>query len=53
MHSVIEEIISLQYMFKAIHGLAPTYLSDRIVMTFDVNGYDTRVRYGFTPPYTA
>ena len=29
-------------MFKAIHGIAPTYLSDRIVMNFDVNGYDTR-----------
>ena len=29
-------------MFKAIHGIAPTYLSDRIVMHFDVNGYDTR-----------
>ena len=29
-------------MFKAIHGIAPTYLSDRIVMDFDVNGYDTR-----------
>ena len=29
-------------MFKYIHGIAPTYLSDRIVMNFDVNGYDTR-----------
>ena len=29
-------------MFKAIHGIAPTYLSDRIVMNFDVNGFDTR-----------
>ena len=29
-------------MFKAIHGIAPTYLSDRIVMDVDVNGYDTR-----------
>ena len=29
-------------MFKAIHGIAPTYLSDRIVMNFDVNGYGTR-----------
>ena len=29
-------------MFKAIHGIAPMYLSDRIAMTFDVNGYDTR-----------
>ena len=29
-------------MFKAIHGIAPTYLSDRIVMDFDVNGYDTK-----------
>ena len=30
------------FMFKAIHGIAPTYLSDSIVMNFDVNGYDTR-----------
>ena len=29
-------------MFKAIHGIAPTYLSNRIVMNFDVNGYDTK-----------
>ena len=29
-------------MFKAIHGITPTYLSDRIVMNFDVNSYDTR-----------
>ena len=29
-------------MFKYIHGIAPTYLSDRVVMNFDVNGYDTR-----------
>ena len=29
-------------MFKAIHEIAPTYLSDRIVMNFYVNGYDTR-----------
>ena len=29
-------------MFKSIHGIAPTYLSDRVVMDFDVNGYDTR-----------
>ena len=29
-------------IFKVIHGIAPTYLSDRIVMNFDVNGYDTR-----------
>ena len=29
-------------MFKAIRGIAPTYLSDRIVMNFDVNGYDNR-----------
>ena len=30
------------FMFKSIHGIAPTYLSDRVVMNFDVNGYDTR-----------
>ena len=29
-------------MFKSIHGIAPTYLSDRVVMNFDVNGYNTR-----------
>ena len=29
-------------MFKNTHGIAPTYLSDRVVMNFDVNGYDTR-----------
>ena len=29
-------------MFKSIHGIAPTYLSDRVVMKFDVNDYDTR-----------
>ena len=29
-------------MFKAIHGESPSYISDRIVMNFDVNGYDTR-----------
>ena len=33
-------------MFKAIHGIAPRYLSDRIVMNFDVNGYDTIVLEG-------
>ena len=25
-------------MFKSIHGIALTYLSDRVVMNFDVNG---------------
>ena len=29
-------------MFKSIHGLAPTYLSDNIVMNADVNEYNTR-----------
>ena len=29
-------------MFKAIHGLAPSYISGQIVMNFDINGYDTR-----------
>ena len=29
-------------MFNAIHGIAPTYLSDSFVMNFDVIGYDTR-----------
>ena len=32
-------------MFKAIHGIALMYFSDRIVMNFDVNGYDTRGLY--------
>ena len=29
-------------MFKAIHGIAPNYLSDRIGMHFDIHGYNTR-----------
>ena len=29
-------------MFKAIHGIAPNYLSDRIDMHFDIQGYNTR-----------
>ena len=29
-------------MFKAIPGIAPNYLSDRIDMHFDIRGYDTR-----------
>ena len=29
-------------MFKAIHGIAPNYLSDRIDMHFDIHGYNTR-----------
>ena len=29
-------------MFKAIHGIAPNYLSDRIDMHFDIHGYHTR-----------
>ena len=29
-------------MFKAIHGIAPHYLSDSIDMHFDIHGYDTR-----------
>ena len=32
----------LTLMFKAIHGIAPNYLSDRIDMHFDIYGYDTR-----------
>ena len=28
--------------FKAIHGIAPHYLSDRIDMHFDIHSYDTR-----------
>ena len=29
-------------MFKSIHGLAPTYLSDSIVMNADINEYNAR-----------
>ena len=29
-------------MFKSIHGIAPAYLCNQIVMSFDINGYDTR-----------
>ena len=29
-------------MFKAIHGIDPHYISDRIDMHFDINGHDTR-----------
>ena len=29
-------------MFKAIHGIAPNYLSDQIDMHFEIHGYDTR-----------
>ena len=29
-------------MFKAIHGIGPHYLSDRIDMHFDIHGYNTR-----------
>ena len=32
----------LPLMFKAIHEIAPNYLSDRIDMHFDIHGYDTR-----------
>ena len=32
----------LTLMFKAIHGIAPNYLSDRIDMHFDIHGYNTR-----------
>ena len=29
-------------MFKSIHGIAPDYLSDRVIMNVDMYGYDTR-----------
>ena len=29
-------------MLKAIHGIAPNYLSDRIDMHFDIHGNNTR-----------
>ena len=35
-------LFSLTLMFKAIHGIAPNYLSDRIDMHFDIHGYNTR-----------
>ena len=28
-------------MFKSIHGIAPAYLCNQIIMNFDINGYDT------------
>jgi len=33
---------TLTLMFKCIHGLAPSYLVDNVVMNFDVNGMTTR-----------
>ena len=39
-------------MFKAIHGIAPHYLSDRINMHFDIHGYDIR-EAGWTNFYLA
>ena len=29
-------------MFKSIHGLAPTYLSDTIAINADINEYNTK-----------
>ena len=29
-------------MFKSIHGIAPAYLCNHIIMIFDINDYDTR-----------
>ena len=29
-------------MFKSLHGLTPTYLSDSIIMNADINDYNTR-----------
>ena len=29
-------------MFKPIHGIAPAYLCNQIVVNFDINGHDTR-----------
>ena len=29
-------------MFKPIHGIAPAYLCNQIVVNFDINGYGTR-----------
>ena len=29
-------------MFKSIHGIAPTYFLDKIVVNFDLNGYNAR-----------
>ena len=40
---VIENIIFLEYLcLKLFIGIAPTYLSDRIVINVYVNGDDTR-----------
>ena len=33
-------------MLKSIHGIAPAYLCNQIVMNFDINDYDTRGTYG-------
>ena len=30
-------------MFKAIHGLAPHYLCNDVIMIVDVHGYDTKI----------
>ena len=35
-------------MFKSIHGIAPAYLCNQIVMNLGINGYDTRVTDGMT-----
>ena len=35
-------MLLLIIIFKAIHGIAPHYLSDRTDMHFDIHGYNTR-----------
>ena len=38
----VERLITKSLLFKAIHGIAPNCLSDRIGMRFDIHSYDSR-----------
>ena len=38
-------------MFKAIHGIAPTYFSVRVIMNLAVNGHDTRAWFQKRPDH--
>ena len=44
LHTIRErrDLFIARLTFKAIHGIAPDYLSDRTVINVDINGYDTR-----------
>ena len=39
---ILRDYFLAMLMFKSIHGIAPAYLCNQIVMNFDINGYDTR-----------